>query len=404
VWRFALRIAILGVTVAACADEASQADSLLKQGYELHQQARFAEAVPILEQAKRLAPEDYFVNLVLGIDLLRIGRVEAAVTALKTAARLRPNEEFPEDYLGEAEATLRHPAQAAAAYQKALVRGANSETALDAWAGFCLERFRQIAEQLRASQKGVAIAERLQANQATATCKASIPALEEKLALQHSVDQGDTAYELSVCYAAAANDAANQLQKKAEDPTALHRLRGDVLLRLKNDPQGATAEYQLALAQRPRDPVLIAHLAEAQLAAGQTDAATETARSALAIDPHQSSALRSLSAIALANRDYEQAMVWLRALAAQDPHDPSVQAQLGRALAQTDHPQEALVSIEAALHAGYADQNGSLHALLASVLRKLGRGQESAKAEAEARRLSAAQQRGAETSSGPFAR
>jgi predicted Zn-dependent protease len=177
-----------------------------------------------------------------------------------------------------------------------------------------------------------------------------------------------------------------------------------VLLRLKNDPQGATAEYQLALAQRPRDPVLIAHLAEAQLAAGQADAATETARSALAIDPHQSSALRSLSAIALANRDYEQAMVWLRALAAQDPHDPSVQAQLGRALAQTDHPQEALVSIEAALHAGYADQSGSLHALLASVLRKLGRDQESAKAEAEARRLSAAQQRGAETSSGPIAR
>ena len=47
-------------------------ESLLHRGYDLHQQARFAEAVPVLEQAHKLAPQDYFANLLLGIDLLRV--------------------------------------------------------------------------------------------------------------------------------------------------------------------------------------------------------------------------------------------------------------------------------------------------------------------------------------------
>jgi Flp pilus assembly protein TadD len=44
--------------------------SLLKQGFDLHRQARFAEAIPVLERARRLEPNDYFVNLLLGIDLV----------------------------------------------------------------------------------------------------------------------------------------------------------------------------------------------------------------------------------------------------------------------------------------------------------------------------------------------
>jgi hypothetical protein len=51
----------------------------MKQGFELHQQARFGEAIPILDHACRLEPEDYFANLLLGIDLLRSGRAEESV-------------------------------------------------------------------------------------------------------------------------------------------------------------------------------------------------------------------------------------------------------------------------------------------------------------------------------------
>src|SRR5579862_6441236 len=53
--------------------------ALLKQGFELHQQARFTEAIPVLERARKLEPQDYFANLLLGIDLLRTGKPLDAV-------------------------------------------------------------------------------------------------------------------------------------------------------------------------------------------------------------------------------------------------------------------------------------------------------------------------------------
>jgi predicted Zn-dependent protease len=374
-------------------------ESLLHRGYDLHQQARFTEAVPVLEQAHKLAPQDYFVNLLLGIDLLRVGRASEAIALLKMAAEIRVGEEFPEDYLGEAEATLKHPALAAEAYQKAMARGQGSETSLDAWAGFCLERFRQIAEMLRSAPRSEETTRPV--DHATPHCTVSIPNLERRLALQKVKYEGDTAHQLSVCYAAAASEAADQLQAKSGDASAVHRLQGDVLLRLKNDPAGAEKEYREALRERPADPSLRARMAEAQLAANDTEAAETSAKAALAIDPHQNSALHTLSAIALNNRDYESAMPWLRELAAQDPRDLAIQLQLARALAQTDRANEALPILQAVLRAGYQDNNGATHTLLASVLRKVGRDEEAAKAEAEARRLSTMSQRAAQENTSP---
>ena len=60
-------------------NESDEFRVLMKQGFELHQQARFGEAIPILDHACRLEPEDYFANLLLGIDLLRSGRAEESV-------------------------------------------------------------------------------------------------------------------------------------------------------------------------------------------------------------------------------------------------------------------------------------------------------------------------------------
>ena len=99
---------------------------LMKQGFALHQQARFAEAIPILDRARRLEPEDYFANLLLGIDLLRSGRAAESVPRLEMAARIKPNEEFPEEYLGEANAVLGRHNLAVKAYQREVLRSKNS--------------------------------------------------------------------------------------------------------------------------------------------------------------------------------------------------------------------------------------------------------------------------------------
>jgi predicted Zn-dependent protease len=378
--------------------------ALLHQGFELHQQARFSEAIPILQQARKLEPGDYFANLLLGIDLLRTGKPAEAVPRLKLAAQAKPGEEFPEDYLGEAEAGLGEQALAAEAYLRAVARGHDSEQALAAWAGFALERFRQIGEELRASQPGLDVVRRLQkasaepesgtsAGASTASgCAAAIPALERKLALKPARLDADTTYRLSACYAVEAGRAAERLQAGADDMAAVHRLRGDVLLRLKGDASAAEGEYRQAIAVRPGEPVLLERLAEAQFSAGDTEGARQSAQAALKADPHSRAALRTLATLAMNNREYDQALPWLRELRAQTPGDRSTQVELGRALAGRGDWAPALQLLLPALAAGYPDEKGSLHALLAQVLRKLGRDSEAAKADSEARRLSDAYQ------------
>jgi tetratricopeptide (TPR) repeat protein len=385
----------VGVSAAAQPQNESDFQSLLQRGFQLHQQARFSESIPVLQQARKLEPGDYFANLLLGIDLLRIGKATEAVPKLQLAAHARPAEEFPEEYLGEAEATLGEQALAAEAYQRAVLRGHSSAQALEAWAGFALERFRQIGESLRASQEGLEVARRLQKSAASESgstaesgCTASIPLLERKLALKKVHLDGESAYRLSVCYAVEAGKAAERLKTGGDDVAAVHRLRGDVLLRLKGDAAGAEAEYEQAIAMRQQDPELLERLAEAQLSAGDTEGGQRSAQEALALNPHQRGALRTLATLAMSNRDYAQALPWLRQLADEAPGDRTVGVELGRALAQTGDPAAALQLLAPTLSAGYPDEKGALHALMAQVLRKLGRDAEAAKAETDARRLS----------------
>ena len=80
----------------------------------------FAAALPLLHRAYGLQPEDYFVNLLLGIDSLRTGDAKGSVSFLRKASRLRPKEEYPLAYLGEAYARQTLFAEAASAYLKAV--------------------------------------------------------------------------------------------------------------------------------------------------------------------------------------------------------------------------------------------------------------------------------------------
>jgi predicted Zn-dependent protease len=391
-----LLAACSAVTASAQSSTEGEFSGLLKQAFQLHQQARFAEAIPVLEHARRLEPGDYFVNLLLGIDLLRTGKPAQAVPRLQLAARAKPGEEFPEDYLGEAEAGLGEFALAAEAYQRAVVRGHGSEQALEAWAGFALERFRAIGADLRASQQGIAAARRLQDAASKPltpqSCEDPIPQLERRLAVQRAGLDVETAYKLSICYAVEAGKAAAGLQAADDDLAAVHRVRGDILLRLKEDAGAAEAEYRQAIAIRPGDPALLERLAEAQFSAGKTEDARQSAQAALAVDPHRREAMRTLASLAMNAREYDKALPWLRQLSNEAPGDHTVQVELAKALAGTGDAQESLHWLNAALATGYPDEKGALHALEGRELRALGRDAEAMKAEAEARRLSDAYQ------------
>jgi len=385
---------VLALSGGAQATQNDDFRLLLQQGFALHKQARFVEAIPVLQEARRMEPDDYFANLLLGIDLLRTDKTAEAIKSLQTAVRVNQNEDTPEEYLGEAEARLGHFEQAAAAYMEGVKRGKSSEESVLAWAGFALERFRQIGEQLRSSEAGITAMRTLQdeAKQPPASlrCAAPIPLLEKKLEAQSASPDAatKTRHDLSLCYAVEADGAAAQLNTHMQDQAALHQLRGDVLLRLSNDAAGAQSEYKQAIALRGQDPALFERMGEAQMSAGDLEGARQSAMAALAIDPHRSAAMGTLATLAMSNRNYEEALPWLEKMKAESPKDRKVEVELGKALAQTGKPAEALTNLQDALAAGYPDEKGALHSLEAKLFRELGRNADAAKAADEAKRLS----------------
>jgi tetratricopeptide (TPR) repeat protein len=214
-------------------------------------------------------------------------------------------------------------------------------------------------------------------------CPRGIPALERGL----EPGAEAAAYWLERCYASEAERAAAQLGALGRQAEA-HRLRGDILVRVKEDAQAATAEYSKARQLEPRNPVLSERLAQAYMSLGELQPAKQAAREALALDPRRPVALRLLASIAMNERDYAGALEFLNKMLAMRPNDAWTRVQLGIAYAQTEQPQRALDYLQPVLAAGYPDERGALHATLAGVLRELGREQEAQTATAEANRLS----------------
>ncbi len=218
-------------------------------------------------------------------------------------------------------------------------------------------------------------------------CGPAIPALERA---------GDDLYGqfwLEICYGSQGEYAA-RLIADAGDQVALHELRGDLLLHLNGDAQHAREQYQTALASRPEDPVLLARLAEVLVALHEPEEAAKQAQAALAIDQNQDAALRVLIEIQVAQREYKQAIPLLGRFARLYPGDPWPRVELGRAYAQIDQPDLAIRYLKPALAAGYPDEKGALHALLARMLRRVGLVEEARKVAAEATKLSDAAQGG----------
>jgi tetratricopeptide (TPR) repeat protein len=253
----------------------------------------------------------------------------------------------------------------------------NSETL------FAEERWEQLAalppprtdQDTLSFHRGVALAQ-------IGDCPQAIPSLERGL------KEGAEAagYWLIVCYASEAGRATSQLAAQNKE-VAVHRIRGDILLSMKGDASAANTEYEEALRLRPNDPDLLQKSAEAYLALGDLDHAQQAGHAALTADPHRETTLQLLVRVAMSQRDYPEALKLLDQLQKMEPEDPWTLVQMGTAYAQTDHPQDAVHLLEPALAAGYPDEKGALHALLAGQLRKLGREQQAKSAAEEAVRL-----------------
>jgi tetratricopeptide (TPR) repeat protein len=553
-----LLAAILG---PALDSQAQDLKSLMQQAFALHQAGQFADALPLLHRAHALDPNDYFVNLLLGIDSLRAGSPQTAFPYLKRAARLRPHEDVPLGYLAEIYARQQLYAEAVEAHLAAVnVSGGSEETAV-AFVDFAAARFASMSARLRSSKRGLAAEYRLRAlgllddvparlsnlqraadlddtapgiwadlawaalaahdaasaqdfiakalaadandlhtwiadarlaaeqsnwklaferlsaiaqrspsqlsdalaewprtllppsslamsgsaaaffacvreadrecrltlphavpvasperlfreqrwellskspiaANAPATswlrrgialahlrnCTGAIPALER--AIQKSESDVYGMYQLSWCYSREAGLVADRVQHTQDDEESLHVMRGDILLRLQGKADLALAEYRLATTTNSKDPALLERLAEAEFGAGQIESAQEHAQAALRIDSHRLGAESTLAKIAMQERDYGTALPYLRDLVKSDPADMTTRVDLGRAYAQTGALNEALENLQSAISHGYPDERGSLHSLLGTVLKKMGRDADAERAFTEAARLS----------------
>lgn len=529
-------------------------DELLKQSEACSQLGDYTCSIASLRKARQIAPQNYEVNLLLGVSLLRVRRPQEAVVPLRQAEEIHPNEGAPQGYLGEAFAALKDFPLATQAYQDAVLRSPASGELWTRWADFDLERYRVLGLQLRATQVGLATVLRVQAaalgkgtqgredlleraaladgkqsgiwgelgieqlerglsDKAAASLKMAQDRqpqdswtlrLEARMAAVHGnwqdaqknllalgsrspkvlsrelqswprrlvpdndvpgevwnclrvqgsadclgriafPDPGDTetpeqlfaeqrwerlvaipaatstdtqwfywgvawaelsdcsralfplergldsgteraAFWLELCYASEAERAVTHLAALGEQVT-VHRLRGDILVRIKGDAKAATDEYAEAIRLKPDEAGLLERLAQAYMSLGDLQRAREAAQKALSRNANRPLVLKLLASLAIQEREYSGALVYLNKMLAANPNDAWARVQAGIVCAQTGSLEQALLYLEPALAAGYPDERGALHATLARVLRKLGREQEAQRAIEEAERL-----------------
>lgn len=541
---------------------------LLRKASAFAQQADYSHAIPLLQEATQLEPQNPAANFLLGEALLQSGRPSDALTPLQIAANAIPRNESAEGYLGDAAMEVGRFALAAETFRDATTRSPGSEQALLWWTDFSLERYRWLTFSLRASSEGraallktaaesgksdaksmesllqqaaelnpeilgiwgelgvaqselgqeadaesslakaqqqrpgasstwqleamvraahgdwqsaskrlLALSERSPAElqrtlaswppklipgaevkgavwqclrqrvadcslpgAATAQpakpsakrlfdeeswgqlaalaappeddgeewfwrglafarlgdCTRAIPALERGL----KAGAETAASWLTSCYKLSAVHAADQLKLQGKEGT-VHEIRGDILLSIRLDAEQAIVEYKEALTLDPKNPELLKKTAQAYFSLGNMESARHSAEEALALTPHRTELLKLLAQVAMSERDYPSALSRLGQLAQLQPEDAWVPMQQGTAYAQSGHPDQAVELLSSALKAGYTDERGALHFLLAGQLRKLGRDQEAKDASDEAGRLAAAFQHQQQTPGKP---
>jgi Flp pilus assembly protein TadD len=195
-------------------------------------------------------------------------------------------------------------------------------------------------------------------------------------------------YWLSLCYAREAQALTDHLPTEGPDSAFKHVVQGEVALLLATDGPAAVIEYRKAVAALPEDPAAWSGLAAAQLLAGDLEGARVSAHQALQLDPGRIAATRVYAEASIQQRDYGAAIPPLHRVLQGHPDDLAAKLLLGTAYSKTGQDDLALTLVKEVLSHGYPDEKGTIHYLLGTVLRRLGREKEAEQAFVQAQTVS----------------
>jgi tetratricopeptide (TPR) repeat protein len=126
----------------------------LNQAGELYSEGRFAEAVPLYQQAVRIDPASDAPHLGLANTLLALNRTDEALAEFRTARDLKPvNGYYYATALFDA-----HKYDEAETEFKALVARSPGDCTLRVWIAMTLERRKRFSESLKAFEDAKRIA------------------------------------------------------------------------------------------------------------------------------------------------------------------------------------------------------------------------------------------------------
>jgi tetratricopeptide (TPR) repeat protein len=309
-------------------------------GIAYFQTGKYANALKEFRTALAASPDSLAANLFSGLSLLKLGRPKEALIPLQRAQQIRSTD--PQILLALAQASLgaKDVPKARDRYRQATeLQPDNAE----GWYG------------LGISDRVLAETETKRAKQASS---ASNPAaMTNARALLRESEQ--------------AIAKAVQL-----DPSSVrsHLIFGEALRIAERYPE-AVHEYEAATAQSPYTPAAWAGLAAAYSAAGDDDKALQAGKHALELDPRDADTTALMAGTCLRQGNAADAEVYAQRALAIQPDVTAAHVVLAKIYIGRHELDKALPELE---RAAPDDRDGTIHYLLATTLRQLGKTREAA--------------------------
>jgi tetratricopeptide (TPR) repeat protein len=292
----------------ARARDLPQARALLEQGTKLARDGDLEGAVKALGHAVELDPDLADAHFNLAVIERRRGHPDVAIAELKRVIELVPDDVDAYVRLGLLYFDRKAYGEAIQAYGKAATYDKNS---LEAWVG--------LAESYEVS----------------GNASAAVPAYQQAIALAGKDERllypGLYRAAMRAGNGPVAVEAARKLQTFKGGHDAFAAL-GEALL-LNGEPDAAIAEFQKALALRPKSARTFGRLGAAYARAGQTEAAVEQYLRAIQLAPDDPTPYRELAHLYADQGRVNLAMVTLRDGLAMAKTNPALQAAMAEELA-----------------------------------------------------------------------